>query len=866
MEHEFINYEIMKYLKDHDSYYYNKITELYQVCRNLLTEIPKTFSNYTLHDIGHSVRVIGYMNDFVKDRLEEFSSLHLALIVYAGLLHDTGMAVSDDEKNRLYTQFEMKNSKFKSYSDEEKIQYLQNYIRKNHGRRVSAVLDQEMSQGMSIKGCFYEGETKSYDLSQVVADICQSHTEDCKWIVKNLDCNLYYGRYKINPQHIACLLRIGDALDIDDRRAPYVLYKFLNPRGYSGYEWRKHIPITNYKKISSSGSLFKITFSGACSEPEIYRKVLEYIDWIDSDLKNTAAICKDFEESYQLNISHPVKVRIKTIGFVETPLRFSLEYKQISKLLMGERIYGNKKDGLRELLQNAIDAVLLMKDIEEKNPYSSYMPTVGIEIKEKERQFIVFDNGTGMSEDILGKYFFNIGKSYYISDEFNEGEHIYKPIGHFGIGFLACFMLSSQITLETQYYKSAEFIRMSFDKESPYVTKFESSGEDFLLNHGTRIVMNYDQMVPDVFESEESITAYIKDLLITDEYEFIVINHDKKRIFTQKPRKICIEGDGVTEFEYTLASPVSVKFDILDFFKNNEDVYLVDSRFYDFINLGYLIEAVEDIEILVQSEEAELEDIVSDTIYSDIIYELAEGDLQKLTACYKKSGSFYGILYDYLYGYVRENSLQWYDIPVIVHKNTFNSFLDVIEHEGLERALHEYRSDVQYASIMIRRDEELSDDLILDIADNFISDHDNGNDITEVDYYSSYPVAPIEKHIGLFGFPKSNSYIRIMKDYKSFISAIYLKGIKIRDESIVIPDMIKGLEIMKIYFNIKSNCYKTDISRNNFDSESKKRLVNRMVRLIYEDIMSQKKLDGEERKLVRFFLDTYYELDYGPAD
>lgn len=52
----------------------------------ILETIPSIFPNHTLHDINHSVCVIGYMNDLIK-KIDAFSDLHLALIVYVGLLH-----------------------------------------------------------------------------------------------------------------------------------------------------------------------------------------------------------------------------------------------------------------------------------------------------------------------------------------------------------------------------------------------------------------------------------------------------------------------------------------------------------------------------------------------------------------------------------------------------------------------------------------------------------------------------------------------------------------------------------------------------------------------------------------------------------
>ena len=386
MDSVFEKYVIVQYLRCHDQSAYAIIEQLYIISKNLLAEIPKTFSNYTIHDIEHSVRVVGYMDNLIKNRVEQFSTLHLMLIVCVGLIHDIGMVVSDNEVEKLYHEFKARNPAFIKFSDEKKRTYLQDYVRKKHGERVAEIIKSPINDAAKIKSLFYTGDTKSYDLSELVAAICRSHTENCGWIEANLEQELHYGNHEINPQQIALLLRIGDALDIDDRRAPYMLYQLLNPKGISDDEWRKHIPITNYDKIYLKENMYTIMFSGKCDEPKIYRKILDYINWIQSDLKDVATLSEKFRNVYRLNVSDTIDVSIKTQGFVATHLTFSLEYKQISKLLMGEKIYGSKQDGLRELLQNAIDAVLLMRDIERKNPYSNYLPIVGIEINEDTRQ------------------------------------------------------------------------------------------------------------------------------------------------------------------------------------------------------------------------------------------------------------------------------------------------------------------------------------------------------------------------------------------------------------------------------------------------------------------------------------------------
>ena len=112
MDSVFEKYVIVQYLRCHDQSAYAIIEQLYIISKNLLAEIPKTFSNYTIHDIEHSVRVVGYMDNLIKNRVEQFSTLHLMLIVCVGLIHDIGMVVSDNEVEKLYHEFKARNPAF----------------------------------------------------------------------------------------------------------------------------------------------------------------------------------------------------------------------------------------------------------------------------------------------------------------------------------------------------------------------------------------------------------------------------------------------------------------------------------------------------------------------------------------------------------------------------------------------------------------------------------------------------------------------------------------------------------------------------------------------------------------------------------
>ncbi len=67
---------------------------------------------------------------------------------------------------------------------------------------------------------------------------------------------------------------------------------------------------------------------------------------------------------------------------------------------MGEKIYGNKTYGLREVIQNSIDACKVCAELklESKQVWDEeYKPLISIVMNEAENKVIIKDNGIGMS-------------------------------------------------------------------------------------------------------------------------------------------------------------------------------------------------------------------------------------------------------------------------------------------------------------------------------------------------------------------------------------------------------------------------------------------------------------------------------------
>ena len=357
-------------------------------------------------------------------------------------------------------------------------------------------------------------ESTNISFKSELAQICMSHNEDFEWIKKNLHNDEKKGHFDLNAQYISVLLRISDYLDIDEQRAPLYLYKYLNPKEFSDLEWKQHFVIENYDKIRRNPKTneLEIFFQGTSQDPSVHRKLLKYFDAINGELKNAVDLCESFvDEKYLLPLKTNVVNQIQSKGFSFSDLRLSLDYNAVTNLLMGEYIYGDRKYGLRELIQNSIDACKTMEESAtkmEKFRYQNYQPYISVILDKDRKKVMVMDNGSGMSIDILKKYFLNVGVSYYASDDYRLQDREYSPIGHYGIGFLACFMLSDKVEVNTVYYNEQKMNRISFERNSEYICL---TYEDTVRQQGTEIILDYDQCLGAFNNSIEQMVSFIEN-------------------------------------------------------------------------------------------------------------------------------------------------------------------------------------------------------------------------------------------------------------------------------------------------------------------------------------------------------------------
>lgn len=501
-----------------------QVESVYNATRETIDAIAGCYNNYTMHNTGHSLRVAGYIGDLACGIDEDFdvniakyNAFEIALMLLSALLHDIGMFIRPEDKERIkkndiaYTNSLTFDGVMDVVGNNEE-EAIKEIVRITHAHRIKEYIDYGF--GDTAISTILKLEDK-YGYADDVVEICVGHGEDYDYL-KKLRTRCTKGKYTYNLQFIAVLLRIADYLDLDSQRTPVLWYKMMRIDGFSKEEWEKHFVVHNEQKLKKYvGNELQIFFEGKSSNAKIHRKYLAYVDEIRAELERADALLNhnDTEEKYLFHITPKVDDCVITEGFKYSDLRLSLDYSAITDLLMGNNIYGNKQLGLRELVQNAIDACGLMREIQENTgDDDTYTPQISILLSKEKGYVKIKDNGTGMTLDVIKKHFLNVGKSYYKSNEFKYESYDYKPIGQFGIGFLACFLLSDNVIVKTKHYNSNEIHQIELEKNSEYVvTNTEETGSFC----GTEITLDYDKFF-EIFTDMDSLLKFIKSYFYTN--------------------------------------------------------------------------------------------------------------------------------------------------------------------------------------------------------------------------------------------------------------------------------------------------------------------------------------------------------------
>lgn len=816
MNTEFLNTEIYKELVERNSPFIENINKLYSYCENILPQINRVFANYTGHGINHSVKLVEYMAE-LPHRIKDLDDLELTIMIYTALLHDIGMVVTENEIDKIkIDDISISDRKYSLVLEKYKNENLaiQECIRPIHGLRSFKHI-----ASMDDKYFILPGSTNT-SFKEEVQLICQSHNESFEWIKTQLSQLDKKGDYQINTQYLSLLLRLSDLLDIDETRTPLYMYNIINPMGYGELEWQQHFVVENKNKIimNSETKLKQIEFYGKSNKPEIHRKLLKYFDYINDELKNAIGLSESFHESkYNLLLKLNVENKIQTKGFNFSDFKLNLDYNAVTSLLMGEHIYGDKKYGLRELIQNSIDACMLMNEVSKNTSqftYIGYKPFINIILNKDKKTVSIEDNGIGMSLNILQKYFLNVGISYYSSDEYKFKGYNYNPIGNYGIGFLACFMLSDSVTVNTKKYSEVKLNEINLEKNSEYICL---TYRDDPKSQGTEIILDYDHFFNIFKENSDDVKKFIEQNFIYCQIPIQIIEVDNGSFIT----KLC---------ELNSLKDNSMKTARLDKYLNNIEACIDLNCDIDFIS------TVHDLDF-------------------NKSYFIDEYDktLQELNKSPDNS----------IHKYIKNNSLEYIQLPIIsdTESEKFSNALEILD--DFDDALNKI-NNVELINIFFKHDESLSQTQI-DSNDQIISDYyfelfsadfSHDENVPTYRYIINENVVTYSNNPEVILFNKNTqiggNYSFERKDQ------IFIKNVFIPKFHVTLPFMISGIQMKGATINIKNKNVVPNVSRNDVNTNTNLLFSYAIGKALHLWLLDNLDITHQRKELLQSFIQDYY--------
>lgn len=156
--------------------------------------------------------------------------------------------------------------------------------------------------------------------------------------------------------------------------------------------------------------------------------------------------------------------------------------------LLSEHLYSDPNTFIRELLQNAVDAITAIRYLDEEHAGEIRVTLPN----EADGSFVFQDNGIGLKEEEIHRFLSVIGESSKGKD-LNEAKDF---IGKFGIGLLSCFVVSDEIVVETCSALEKIAWRWTAQTEGDY--KIERMDEK--IPFGTRVILKPKAQFKHIFE------------------------------------------------------------------------------------------------------------------------------------------------------------------------------------------------------------------------------------------------------------------------------------------------------------------------------------------------------------------------------
>jgi len=452
----------------------------------LASRISSDLPDLTLHDKDH-FNALWKMVDTLLGSDHDLNPLEAFILGGAILLHDTANTVAAydgglDEVKETPQWKDAEAEILKNKDDEDAVLseaesklILLFTLRHIHAERA-AEMHEFSVENNGNRLFLIEDSDLRMSLGQLVGRIAASHHWNVAELTNQFRAEVgppsnMPAEWTIRPVFLACILRCADACQVDASRAPAFLQGLIKPSAGSIPHWDAQSRLNTPTKMRDDPETLLFTSSSDFppSDAKAWWIANDLIGNADKELMRCDALLRDLalpalcvrrvagaqspsrlSEHVKVTGWHPVdaKVKVSDVG-------------RVVDLFGGYKLYGHSVlIPLRELIQNAADAVRLRRVLDDGD--ISYNGQITVRIRQNEDgQFLeVDDDGIGMSQDVLTGPLIDFTSSYLNSTIAKReypglvGQRTRRS-GRYGVGFFSTFMLSDNVSVTSRSFDKA---------------------------------------------------------------------------------------------------------------------------------------------------------------------------------------------------------------------------------------------------------------------------------------------------------------------------------------------------------------------------------------------------------------------------
>jgi len=480
----------------------DELKEAWVIVKDKITQYIPTidyrFREFTRHDVSHLEALENILDWLVPSPVwKELNHYETFCLIGSIWSHDIGMGANKDE-----IVLFCKNNHIESPDDNNLLWFL-----RDHHPQISRNIISNLFRSQS--------NPSLTGLGNIIGDISESHGN---YNLEELQLRIPVGHRgnTVRPVYLAILLRLADILHCTADRAPMNLFKARaidDP--ISVKHWKGHQSTVGIGPDIANGVVLVHIIAG---DVVTFDWATQYCNYIQQEIDYCANVISRLNlHAEKLTISfHKIK-KICDTPFLPRIVRIKVDVPAAIALLAGKHVYNDDSVVVRELLQNAIDAIKLRQSRD-----SGILPEIILEYNSTEKWVSVTDNGIGMAlDEIEGALLTSC------TSGFRRVKNPEDMLARYGIGFLTTLSIGSTVVVSTRHVFSSP--------SEGYQTTITGSDEPVEIrqikidNPGTKVCVYLS----------ESATITKEDILkwapVKDQIPWITIIYDGQQIKPIEP-------------------------------------------------------------------------------------------------------------------------------------------------------------------------------------------------------------------------------------------------------------------------------------------------------------------------------------------